>query len=146
MLVVSSVIQYFKDERELEVFFQRSHRLLLREGYLLVADIIPTDFSALRDGLNSLRQSLVNGFFVSMIVHLAKSLKIIDGGLRKYSEEDLANAASHGGFAMEKLPHNLTPSRERYTCLFHKRSSRWTTPTDSVVVHGELSSRRDRRI
>jgi SAM-dependent methyltransferase len=123
LIVASSVIQYFHGQSELEAFFQRTHRLLRPNGYLLIADIISPKFSPLRDGLNSLKLSLAHGFFVPMIVHLAKSLKVKNQGLRKYSEQDLFNAAADCGLIMERLPRNLTPSRERYTCLFYKRSS-----------------------
>lgn len=120
MIVVNSVIQYFHDEQELAAFFQRSHGLLRHNGHVLIADIIPPNFSALRDGLNSLRLGLRHSFFLPMVIHLAKSMKVKDDGLRKYSECALRTAATHCGFGVELLPHNLTPSRERYTCLFHK--------------------------
>ena len=113
----------FHDQFEIDAFFQRTHRLLRHNGYLLIADIISPDFSAFKDGLNSLKLSLTHGFFIPMTIHLVKSLKVKNKGLRMYSDQDLENAAADCGFVMEKLPQNLTPSRQRYTCLFYKRSS-----------------------
>lgn len=120
MIVVNSVIQYFHDEQELVAFFQRSHELLQDNGHVLIADIIPPNFSAIKDGLNSLSLSLRHSFFMPMVIHLAKSMKVKDLGLRKYSDQDMRTAATHCGFTVERLPCNLTPSRERYTCLFRK--------------------------
>jgi SAM-dependent methyltransferase len=120
LIVVNSVLQYLpSDEAILELF--RQFKTWLREGgpqKVLLCDLIPQDYSAPRDALRSLQVAVQNRLLGPMFVHLWKSArKGKQLQLYKLAPERTEELAREAGFHCERLPGNLTPSRQRYTCL-----------------------------
>ena len=124
LIIASSVFQYLGGDAgiqsTLEVF-----RTLLRpdgRGEVLITDLIPPRYSPARDACRSLWVALWGGALPSMFRFLWKSA--FKGGglpLHKIAPERTAELAARAGFACARLPENLTPSLQRYTCLLKLR-------------------------
>jgi SAM-dependent methyltransferase len=120
LVIANSVFQYLRDDDEVLQTLQL-FRSLLRPGgvgKILIGDLIPPGYSAVKDALRSLSFALMNGVLWAMIVYLYKAV-FKPGGLQlwKIAPERLAELAAKAGFRCERLNVNVTPSWQRYSCL-----------------------------
>lgn len=119
LIFANSVVQYFKDEGELEKFLGLCRRWLRPgTGQILLSDLLPPEYSATKDAIDYLFFALKKRVLFPMLVHLFKaSMKPNDLELARFSKETVQSLAEKQGFSQfELLPQNLTPSRRRYTC------------------------------
>ena len=122
-IVVNSVVQYFGGVEDLRKHLRLFHEWLKPgpRSAVLIADVIPPEYSAAKDALRSLRVALCNGMLPAMVRHLWKAaFKAEKMQLLRIGFEPLQALASEAGFTCERLNKNLTPSRRRYTCLFKR--------------------------
>ena len=124
LIVANSVFQYLGNEADvfetLKLF-----RSLLRpggRGEVLLGDLIPPTYSSVKDAFRSLRVALANGMLLSMTAHLWKAA-IKGNGLKllQISPERIATLSAEAGFDCERLAVNVTPSRQRYSCVLRMR-------------------------
>jgi SAM-dependent methyltransferase len=120
LIVVNSVFQYLKNDGEVLDVFNLFHALLRPggRGEVLLGDLIPPTYSSVKDAFRSLRVAFANGVLVSMVAHLWKAA-MKGGGLNLFqiAPDRIAALASEAGFTCERLAVNVTPSRQRYSCV-----------------------------
>lgn len=119
LVTVSSVIQYLGRE-ELTPFLLLLRSVLKQNthSFIVISDIIPPEYRSVPDAINSIVVSTRNGAAWAMVRHLVRSvLRMQKVALTKWSPEQLASAASAAGLSMTTLRQNLTPSRQRYSCV-----------------------------
>jgi SAM-dependent methyltransferase len=124
LIVANSVFQYLgNDEGVLQTL--KLFRSLLRpggRGEVLLGDLIPLTYSSIKDGFRSLHVAGRNGMMAAMLVHLWKAaFKAGPLELHRIEPERLGELADAAGFDCRRLPKNLTPSRQRYSCLLTAR-------------------------
>lgn len=124
IITVTSVLQYIERE-DLRDLCARLRDLLKDDprAFVLVSDVIPPEYKSMPDALNSVVVGLRSGAAFAMAGHLARSvLRIQKTALTTWDRDSLKKAAGHAGFDIVFLPHNLTPSRQRYSCLLRPRA------------------------
>ena len=123
VIVLNSVMQYFSGKEELKklLHFAKA-KFKSEDSFLLIADVIPENYSALADAFSYLVVAAKNGFFMSMLMHLIRSA-INPNGHKLYhvSPDEFKTIAYTNGFEIQFLPKNLTPSKIRYTVLLKLR-------------------------
>lgn len=124
LIVANSVFQYLASDDEVNRTL-RHFRTLLRPGgrrEVLLGDLIPVRYSSARDALRSLRVAVRHGVLLTMMAHLWKAAFKGSGlALLRIAPERMAKLAVAAGFDCEHLPVNVTPSRQRYSCLLTMR-------------------------
>lgn len=126
LIVANSVLQYLADEATLAVTLARFRDWLRPggQGTVVVADLIPERYSKWLDAGRSLAVSARHGVLTAMTAYLAKAALNAGGGkLLRVAPGRFAELAEAAGFACERLPRNLTPSRQRYSCVLTARGS-----------------------
>lgn len=125
VVVLNSVIQYFGTEQRLTEVLRTLRTLLHSEApdaEVILADLVPQDYSAARDALRSVWHAGTNGCLKPMLVHLYKAATKPDGlDLLRVDPARLARLAEAAGFRVERLATNLTPSRQRYSMVLRPR-------------------------
>ena len=124
LIVANSVFQYLGNEAEvLETL--KLFRSLLRpggRGEVLLGDLIPPTYSSVKDAFRSIRVAFANGMLLSMTAHLWKAAMKGNGlKLLQISPERIAALSTDAGFDCERLAVNVTPSRQRYSCVLRMR-------------------------
>jgi SAM-dependent methyltransferase len=123
LITVASVLQYLRPD-ELTAFCQRLRRLLKSDprSFVLITDIIPPEYRSVPDALNSVLVGVRSGAAFAMAGHLLRSVvRMRQTALTMWDSETLARAAGSAGFELTLLPRNLTPSRQRYSCILRPR-------------------------
>jgi SAM-dependent methyltransferase len=127
LILANSVFQYLGDDAGVADTLALFRRVLKPggRGVVLLADLIPTRYSKPLDACRSLGVAARNGVLPAMLAHLWKAARCPDGvPLHRIDPGRIAELAAAAGFACERLPRNLTPSRRRYTCVLTASSRR----------------------
>jgi SAM-dependent methyltransferase len=120
-LIVSNSMTQYLAPAELDRVLGLWHRLLVPEGALIVADVIPPDAGALTDVIALLRYAAANGFFVASLWGLARTAVSPYSRLRsrlgvtRYTQADFMQKLESAGFTAERLPRNLEHNAARMT-------------------------------
>ena len=120
IIVISSVLQYFESLTEVEKFFELASSKLKKSmpSYILITDLIPSNYSSWKDALENLLFASQHGILLPMTRHLLKAaLKKADLALLKIDKQDITQIAEKYHFKINFLESNLTPSKRRYTCI-----------------------------
>ena len=122
VVVLHSVAQYLTPQ-ELDALFATFHRLLGRNGLLVLGDIIPPHVSAATDAVALLRFAARHGFFGAAVVGLARTL-VSDYwrlrsrlGLTRYSAEAIMLKLAGAGFYTHQASTNIGHNPARMTFL-----------------------------
>lgn len=124
LIFASSVFQYLADEEEVLRTLRLFRTLLRHDGRreVLLVDLIPGRYSSVRDGLRSLWVATRHGVLAPMTAYLGRvALKGRGLPLLQLDPEQIAVLADTAGYDCERLPVNLTPSRQRYSVLLKRR-------------------------
>jgi SAM-dependent methyltransferase len=120
LIFANSLVQYLTSS-ELDSTLATWRRLLAPGGTLIVADVIPPEVGKLNDGLALLRYAAANGFLLSAVIGLARTvlspyLRIRSQlGLARYSEADFFARLRAAGFSAERLARNVEHNPARMT-------------------------------
>ena len=124
--MLHSVAQYL-NPNESTVLFELFQRLLKPDGVLLVSDVIPPQLPASSDALALLRFGAANGFLISAIGGLARTLLSDYSrlwariGLTRYSEADMIQKLTAAGFTARRAAKNLGHNQVRMTFIARLR-------------------------
>jgi SAM-dependent methyltransferase len=122
VVVMHSVAQYLRAE-ELDTALALFHRLLTRNGLLILGDILPPHVSAVTDAIALLRFGFAHGFLGAAVVGLARTLLSdywrlrTQLGLTRYSEAAMIEKLSRAGFSAHRDPANIGHNPARLTFL-----------------------------
>jgi SAM-dependent methyltransferase len=112
LIFANSLVQYLT-EPELDALLATWRRLLVADGVLIVADVIPPDVGPLSDVMALLRYAATNGFFVAALVGLMRTALSPyrrlrnELGIARYSEPDFLKKLQQAGFRAERLTRNV---------------------------------------
>ncbi len=128
LIVVNSVVQYL-DEAAFSALLSECRRLLVPEGRVLFADIIPPDLNPLGDAAQLLKFSANRGFLIAAAIGLVRTA--LSGytalrkklGFAKYSHEAFMTALARGGFSAEPTRPNLGHNQLRLAYLARPATS-----------------------
>lgn len=120
LILVHSVIQYMNHAAEFRAALALMKECLrpVAGSCIVISDILPPDYPAVRDALEILAYALRNGVGRAVLRQVLKAA--FHRRRQPYFQpafEELRAVAAALGFAAERLPENLTPSRRRYTCV-----------------------------
>jgi ubiquinone/menaquinone biosynthesis C-methylase UbiE len=124
-VMVISVIQYL-DKQQLATALARFHRLVKRDGSILIGDVIEPDTQVWRDAANLLRFGLSEGFFLAALVGMLSTFASPyrrlrrEMGFSRYTPKEILHLLEGQGFSGESLPVNVAPSRQRRSYLGRK--------------------------
>jgi len=138
LIVVNSVVQYL-DRRQFGEALRLFHRLLKRDGTLLLGDIIAPDTPLAGHVTTFLRFAWQNGFFVAAIVGLARNFfspyrKLRrDAGYACYTDMQMLGLLHDYGFLGERLESNIAVSQLRFSYLARKSSAEGVSSGEEPV-------------
>jgi SAM-dependent methyltransferase len=138
LIVVNSVVQYL-DRRQFSDALRLFHRLLKRDGTLLLGDIIAPDTALVGHVTTFLRFAWQNGFFVAAVVGLARNFvspyrKLRrDAGYACYTDVQMLGLLDGNGFVGERLASNIAVSQLRFSYLARKSSAEGVSSNDEPV-------------
>jgi SAM-dependent methyltransferase len=138
LIVVNSVVQYL-DRRQFGEALRLFHRLLKRDGTLLLGDIIAPDTPLVGHVTTFLRFAWQNGFFIAALVGLARNFvspyrKLRrDAGYACYTQTQMMGLLDANGFAGERLASNIAVSQLRSSYLARKPSAGGISSNDESV-------------
>jgi ubiquinone/menaquinone biosynthesis C-methylase UbiE len=120
VIIVNSVSQYIpKDDfRNILKLFRK---FCTKETNIIIADVIPRNYSKLNDFRNQLSISLKYGFFTKLLVYaisntfFSPSLSLSAEYLIKYDEEEIIGLLTEEGFDAKTTENNFTFSKDRFT-------------------------------
>lgn len=122
LIFANSVFQYLDGDAGIAATLTRFRELLQPGGTVVVADLIPRAYSKGFDACRSLWVATWNGVLPAMLAHLWKAARNPTGTtLHQIDPDRFAELATAAGFACERLTRNLTPSRQRYSCVLSAR-------------------------
>lgn len=136
LIVVNSVVQYLSASQFADAL-RLFHRLLKRDGTLLLGDIIAPDTPLVGHVTTFLRFAWQNRFFVAALVGLARNFvspyrKLRrDAGYACYTQTQMLDLLDANGFAGERLASNIAVSQLRSSYLARKSSA------EGVSLNGE---------
>lgn len=120
-IVVNSVFQYLSDLDDLKHHVGLLVSWLNAKGVVLICDLIPSDYSSVKDAFHSLTHACLNGCLAPMLKHLwyaaTKSSRL---KLLTIDRPTIKGIALDLGYQCSILPKNLSPSPYRYSVLLHK--------------------------
>jgi SAM-dependent methyltransferase len=126
LVVLHSVAQYLT-ANETAALFALFHRLLQRDGVLVVSDIIAPHVPAATDAAALLRFAAANGFLLAAFVGIARTL-MSDYmrlrsrlGLTRYDEETMLQKLDAAGFAGRRADRNIGHNQARMTFIARPR-------------------------
>jgi SAM-dependent methyltransferase len=120
LIVANSLAQYLTSA-ELDRLLAVWRRLLVPDGTLVLADVIPPDVGPVSDVMALLRYAAANGFLLAALLGLARTATSGYGALRKklgisqYREPEITAKLRAAGFSAERLPRNLEHNPARMT-------------------------------
>jgi SAM-dependent methyltransferase len=130
LVIAGSVFQYLGNDENVSRTLDLFGALLRPDGRgeVLLGDLIPQRYSPGRDACRSLWVAGRSGVLTSMMLFLGKvAIRGCGSDLHRIAPERMAELAERAGFACERLPINLSPSRQRYTCRLKHRRDRPAT-------------------
>jgi len=138
LIVVNSVVQYL-DRRQFGEALRLFHRLLKRDGTLLLGDIIAPDTPLVGHVTTFLRFAWRNGFFVAAIVGLARNFVSPyrqlrrDAGYACYTDMQMLSLLDDNGFVGARLASNIAVSQLRFTYLARKSNAEGVSLNDKSM-------------
>jgi|SRR5580658_4740712 SAM-dependent methyltransferase len=138
LIVVNSVVQYL-DRRQFGEALRLFHRLLKRDGTLLLGDIIAPDTPLVGHVTTFLRFAWQNGFFVAAIAGLARNFVSPyrqlrrDAGYACYTDMQMLGLLDDNGFVGARLASNIAVSQLRFTCLVRKSNAEGVSLNDKSM-------------
>jgi SAM-dependent methyltransferase len=124
LIVANSVVQYLS-AAELAAMLALWRRLLVPDGTLIVADVIPPGVGVVSDVLALLRYALANRFLLAAVVGLARIAISPYRKLRaklsiaRYGESEFLRILADAGFSAERLAQNMEHNPTRMTFRAH---------------------------
>ena len=121
-------MQYL-DRRQFSDALRLFHRLLKRDGTLLLGDLIAADTPLVGHVTTFLHFAWQNGFFIAAIIGLARNFvspyrKLRrDAGYACYTDTQMLGLLDDNGFAGERLASNIAVSQLRSSYLARKSSA-----------------------
>jgi ubiquinone/menaquinone biosynthesis C-methylase UbiE len=138
LIVVNSVVQYLSVSQFADAL-RLFHRLLKRDGTLLLGDIIAPDTPLVDHVTTFLSFAWRNGFFIAALVGLARNFvspyrKLRrDAGYACYTQKQMLGLLDANGFAGERLASNIAVSRLRASYLARKSSAGGVSSNDESM-------------
>jgi SAM-dependent methyltransferase len=122
LILVNSVVQYMTSD-EFSAWLLRWRKMLGTGGRIVVSDLIPPSYPALRDILDLLRFSARRGFLVRAVWQAFSEIWSYWGvrrtrPLSRTGREELTRVGEDSGLAVSFLPVNLTHFKKRLTAAF----------------------------
>lgn len=120
MIICNSVLQY-TGPAEFEYLLSLWREKLKPDGFLLIADVIPPNVSALKDAKALLNFAWQHGFFFPALLGLCRTFfssyrKLrSDIGLTTYTEKDFREILRQAGFAVRRAEKNIGHNQARMT-------------------------------
>ena len=124
LIFANSVFQYLQSDEAITSTLMMFRTLLKpgSRGEVLLVDLIPQSYSSVRDASRSMWVAARHGVLGAMVRYLWKAAFRKHGlALHRIDADRMAELADAAGFDCTKLPVNLTPSRQRYSCLLKLR-------------------------
>ena len=120
-VIVNSVVQYFNGEEELMRFLEFCSRILKPGGKILIADLIPSRYSPVRDAMRSLVVAARHGMALVMLQSLFSARNQWQTKpIFRVDLEWLRSCAQRQHYRLTLLEHNLTPSMQRYSVVLER--------------------------
>jgi ubiquinone/menaquinone biosynthesis C-methylase UbiE len=138
VVILHSVSQYLS-QAQLDELLKLFRRLLVRDGKLVIGDVVQPDTPAWKDALALLQFGWRDGFFLAALVGLFRtalsdySRLRKDAGLSRYSETDMRKKLEAAGFNAERQPENIGHLQTAHDI---RRSSALTTSPNTVLRYG----------
>ena len=128
VIILNSVCQYI-DKQEFKNILDSFAGLSDQNTNLVIADIIPKNYSKMTDFLGQLSLGLKYGFFTNLLTYaisntlFSPALSLSEEHLIKYDQDEMINLLAEHGFEAILAPVNYTYSRKRYTVYARLASS-----------------------
>ena len=122
VIIVNSVAQYI-DKEEFKSILKGFKKVCKPDAQIVIADLIPNNYSKLQDFRGQLSLSLKYGFFTKLLVYAVSNtffspkLSLSGDYLIKYDPEEMIAMLSDHGFESRLAESNFTYSRKRFTIL-----------------------------
>jgi SAM-dependent methyltransferase len=126
LVVVNSVVQYLQPD-EVDTLLRTVHRLLVADGTLVIADVIPPNASAIDDIAALVATAARHGFLFAALGGLAATFFSDyrrlrrSVGLATYDEADFLRVLTQAGFAARRRSKNFGFNERRMTFIAHPR-------------------------
>jgi SAM-dependent methyltransferase len=122
LILVNSVVQYMTFD-EFSTWLLRWRNMLGPAGRIVISDLIPPDYPALRDFVDLLKLSARRGFLLRAMWQAFSEIWRYWGvrrvrPLSRVGREDLSEEAKRAGLTVRYLPANLTHFKKRVTAVF----------------------------
>ena len=120
LIFANSLVQYLT-EAELESLLATWRRLLVPDGVLVIADVIPPDVGPVSDVVALIRYAAANGFLGAALVGLARTALSpyrrlrSELGIARYREAELLSKLHRAGFTAERQARNVEHNPARMT-------------------------------
>lgn len=122
LIIINSVIHYMKEE-EIREMLSALRPLCNLKTKIIIADIVPTNYSKTIDALSQLATGLRKKFFIKLIRFIVTNIldnpkiSLKTSSLYGYDEDQLKELLSACGYSATRLEKNFTYSKFRYTLL-----------------------------
>jgi SAM-dependent methyltransferase len=125
LIVLHSVTQYLTQD-EAGALFALFHRLLNRNGMLIVSDVITPAVPAISDALALLRLGAANGFLIAAFgglvrIRLSDYWRLRRLGLTRYDEAGMIEKLAAAGFFARRASKNVGYNQARMTVVGRPR-------------------------
>lgn len=123
LIIVNSVLQYFTSEDEVLEFFNyvKDNLFSSKNSVMIISDLIPTNYLATLDAINSIFVSIKNRLLYPMLIHILKSVLNKNGfSLLQIDKEKIVDIAKAANLNCYILSENLTFSKARYSVIVTK--------------------------
>lgn len=120
VIIITSVMQYLTPQDHEQVL-NKAHRLLKPSGYLILADLIPQDTSAITDTKALLRFAWEGGFFIPALIGLVRTYFSdyrhlrTRFGLSTFTHSQIIDLLKNAGFEANRHAHNVGHNQNRMT-------------------------------
>jgi SAM-dependent methyltransferase len=122
LIIINGVIHYMKEEEIKEMLSALRPLCNLKTG-IIIADIVPTNYSKPIDALSQLATGLRKKFFIKLIRFIVTNIlddpmiSLRTSSLYRYDEDRLKELLSAYGYSARRLEKNFSYSKFRYTLL-----------------------------
>lgn len=122
LIIINSVIHYMK-EGEIEEMLSALQPLCNLKTKIIIADVVPTNYSKTIDALSQLATGLRKKFFLKLIRFIVTNildtpmLSLKTSSLYGYDEDHLKELLLKHGYTARRMEKNFTYSKFRYTLL-----------------------------
>jgi SAM-dependent methyltransferase len=124
LIFANSLVQYLT-QAELDGLLAVWRRLLVPDGILIVADVIPPNVGPLSDVVALIRYAAANGFLAAALLGLARTALSPyrrlrnELGIARYGEAAFRKKLQTAGFTAERLTRNVEHNPARMTFRAH---------------------------